>query len=98
MEAIRATIHAAVPGTTECISYQMPTFRLHDKPLLHVAAWKKHIGMYPVPDGDDDLLASLAPFAAEKGTLRFPLDTPLPLDLVARVATARATQVRREAD
>ena len=55
MEGVRRSIHTVVPDIGETISYQMPTFTLDGKPLVHVAAWKKHIGLYPLPPMDDDL-------------------------------------------
>ena len=55
MEGVRRSIHTVVPDIGETISYQMPTFTLDGKPLVHVAAWKKHIGLYPLPAMDDDL-------------------------------------------
>lgn len=92
LEEIRAAIHGAVPGTGEKISYQIPTITLGGKNLVHFAAWKKHIAVYPIPDADEALERDLAPYQAAKGTLRFPLEAPVPYDLIGRVARALADQ------
>jgi uncharacterized protein YdhG (YjbR/CyaY superfamily) len=78
------------PGSTECISYQMPALR-HDKVFLYFAAFKKHIGVYP-PVQDQALAEELARYRGPKGNLQFPLSAPLPYDLIARVAQSLARQ------
>jgi uncharacterized protein YdhG (YjbR/CyaY superfamily) len=88
LEQLRRTIRAAAPDAVEAISYRIPTFRHDGRYLIYFAGFKKHIGLYPVhpmhPDGSE-LAAQLAPYASGKATLKFPLDRPLPLDLVSRV-------------
>jgi uncharacterized protein YdhG (YjbR/CyaY superfamily) len=86
---LRRTIHTAVPGVTEEIKYRMPAFRLAGTYLLYVAAWKKHIGMYPVSFGTD-FEPEIAPYRAEKDTVQFKYAEPVPYELVARIARARA--------
>ena len=88
VEKIRATIRDAAPGTDETISYQMPAVTLNGKYVVYFGAWRKHIGLYPVPDADAELEADLAPYRAAKGTLRFPLNQPIPYDVIARVVAA----------
>ena len=88
VEDLRATIRDAAPGTEETISYQMPAVTLRGKYVVYFGAWRKHIGLYPVPDSDAELEADLAPYRGAKGTLRFPLDQPIPYDLIARVVAA----------
>jgi uncharacterized protein YdhG (YjbR/CyaY superfamily) len=78
-------VHEVVPDAGETISYAMPTFTLDDQPLLHVAAWKQHIGLYPLPALDAELDAEVAPFRGTKDTMRLPHSRRLPRDLVARV-------------
>lgn len=90
LEQVRSTIRDALPRSSEAISYQMPTVVLDGRRVIHFAAWKYHLAVYPIPSGDDDLLADLEPYAGEKGTLRFPLDRPIPYALIGRVATALA--------
>ncbi|HEY3510670.1 DUF1801 domain-containing protein [Kribbella sp. NPDC051137] len=84
LEEVRRTIHAAVPGAEEKISYQIPTITLDGTALLHFSGWKSHIALYPIPPIDEDL----TPYISGKGTLRFPLDKPIPYDLVTRIAKA----------
>jgi uncharacterized protein YdhG (YjbR/CyaY superfamily) len=84
LERIRRTIHEAVPGAGEKISYNMPTITVDGQYLVYFAAWKHHISVYPIPrSGLED---ELAPYLAAKGTLRFPLKTPIPYELIGRVA------------
>lgn len=84
LENVRRTIHAAVPGAGEKISYQIPTITLDGTNLLHFSAWKSHIALYPIPLIDEDL----TPYRSGKGTLRFPLDKPVAYDLITRIAQA----------
>ena len=85
LEKIRTTIRSAAPDAKEVISYRMPTFT-QDGVLVHYAAFKNHIGLYPPVSGDAELEAAVAPYAGEKGNLRFPLDRPIPYDLIGRIA------------
>jgi uncharacterized protein YdhG (YjbR/CyaY superfamily) len=85
VERLRGLVHAAVPDTVEKISYGMPTFTLDGRPLVHVAAWKKHVALYPLPPMDEDLARDIAPFQGTKDTLRLPLGRPIPYELVERV-------------
>ena len=91
LKKIRKTIRKAAPGATEAISYQMPTFKLNGN-LVHFAAYSNHIGFYPVPSGIDAFKKELAPYIAGKGTLRFPLDRPIPYDLIEKVVIFRAKE------
>jgi uncharacterized protein YdhG (YjbR/CyaY superfamily) len=85
MEKIRATIRDVVPGVGETISYAMPTFTLDGLPLVHVAAWKKHIGIYPLPALDGALADEVAPYRGAKDAMHLPLREPVPYLLVGRV-------------
>ena len=91
MEEIRETIHSRVPDATEAISYRMPAFQL-SSPFIYFAAFKKHIGVYPPVGGDEDLIKELKPYRGEKGNLKFPLDQPIPYELIGRVAEALSRQ------
>ena len=93
---IRRTIGATAPGAQELISYRMPAFRLHGI-LVYFAAFKAHIGLYPPVSGDASLKKALAPYAGPKGNLRFPLDRPIPYDLIKRIVRLRVTQDRARA-
>jgi uncharacterized protein YdhG (YjbR/CyaY superfamily) len=94
LEGIRAAIRAVVPGIAETISYRMPTFVLDGLPLLHVAAWKKHIGLYPLPPMDDELARQVQPYRAATDTMRLRYAEPIPYDLVERVVAAMVAQRR----
>ncbi len=90
LEEIRSTIKEAVPEAEETISYQIPTFTLHGRYLIYMAGFKKHISLYPAPTEDSELAHELAPYLSGKGTLKFALDKPIPLDLVRKIVTSRA--------
>jgi uncharacterized protein YdhG (YjbR/CyaY superfamily) len=94
LEAVRAAIRAAVPGTEERVSYGIPTFTLDGRYVVYFSGWKAHVSVYPIPDADEDLARELKPHMAGKGTLKFPLSKPMPLELIARVA-ARLLEQRR---
>jgi uncharacterized protein YdhG (YjbR/CyaY superfamily) len=85
LEEVRRVVHEVVPDAGERISYAMPTFTLDDLPLLHVAAWKKHIGVYPLPPLDPELEAEVAPYRGAKDAMKLPYAEPLPRELVAKV-------------
>ncbi len=91
LEQVRAAVRRAAPDATEVISYRIPAFRQHAV-LVYFAAFKHHIGFYPPVQGDADLQAAVAPYAGEKGNLRFPMDRPLPLDLIERITRLRLAQ------
>ena len=87
LEAVRATVLAAVPGGEERISYKMPAV-FSSGVVVYYAAFKNHIGLYP-PVADPAVAAKVAKFAGPKGNLQFPYTEPLPLSLIAEVAKAR---------
>jgi uncharacterized protein YdhG (YjbR/CyaY superfamily) len=91
LEEIRATIRAAAPDAVEKISYQMPTFVLEGN-LVHFAAFKNHIGFYPTPSGVEAFKEEIARYQAGKGSIQFPLDEPMPLDLIARIVKLRVAE------
>ncbi|HRQ41497.1 MAG TPA: DUF1801 domain-containing protein [Chloroflexota bacterium] len=91
LQEIRATIHAAAPTATEKISYQMPTFYLKGN-LVHFAVHKNHIGFYPTPTGIEEFKDDLAIYGSGKGSARFPLDQPMPFDLITRIVQFRAQE------
>ena len=91
LEKIRLTIRNAAPAAEEIISYRMPAFRLK-RILVYFAAFKKHIGLFPPIRGDAKLEKAIAPYAGPKGNLQFPLDQPIPYDLIARIVQLRVRQ------
>jgi uncharacterized protein YdhG (YjbR/CyaY superfamily) len=91
LRRIRAIFAKAAPDATETISYTMPAFR-RGRILVYFAAFKNHIGMYPPVRGNPALEKALAPYAGEKGNLRFPLDRKVPYALIERIAKFRARE------
>lgn len=91
LQQIRQTIREAAPDAQEAISYQMPTFKLYGN-LVHFAAYKKHVGFYPAPSGIEAFKDELAPYASSKGAVQFPLDQPIPNDLISRIVAFRAQE------
>lgn len=91
LEKVRATIRNAAPYANEVISYQMPAFKQHGI-LVYFAAWKQHIGLYPPISGDKALENAVARYAGPKGNLQFPLDEPMPIDLIERIVKLRVKQ------
>lgn len=82
---IRTLIHALAPDAKEKISYQIACFELNGRNLIHFAGWKKHVSLYPVPAGSEAFERQIAKYAGGKGTVKFPLDEPLPIKLIERV-------------
>lgn len=91
LHRIRRTIQSAAPEAQETISYQMPTFTLHSV-LVHFAAFKNHIGLYPPVSGDAGIEKAIEPYAGEKGNLRFPFSQPIPYSLIERIVKLRVKQ------
>lgn len=91
LENIRTLIKTAAPDAIEKISYQMPTFYLNGN-LVHFAAFKKHIGLYPTPSGVEEFQKELAPYVKAKGSIQFPLDKPIPYDLIGQIVAYRAQE------
>ncbi|MEU0546023.1 DUF1801 domain-containing protein [Nocardia sp. NPDC005978] len=90
LDKVRETVHAAVPGGVDAISYQIPAVKLDGKVVVFYAGWAKHVSVYPVPEGDAAFEAAIAPYRAGKGTLKFVLGKPIPYDLIGRVAAQLA--------
>jgi uncharacterized protein YdhG (YjbR/CyaY superfamily) len=91
LQTLRATIQAAAPDAQEKISYQMPTFALHGN-LVHFAAYQKHIGFYPAPSGIEAFKHELAIYEGAKGSIKFPIDQPLPLELISKIVAFRVAE------
>lgn len=91
LQQVRRTIHEAAPEATEAISYQMPTFKLHGN-LVHFGAFKNHIGFYPVPSGMAAFEEELTAYKQGKGSVQFPLNKPMPLDLIRRIVEFRVQE------
>ena len=94
LEKMRQTIRKAAPEAVEAISYQMPTFKLNGKNLVHFAAFKNHIGFYPIPSGIEAFRRELSPYKQGKGSVQFPVDKPIPYDLVEKIVRFRVKEIR----
>jgi uncharacterized protein YdhG (YjbR/CyaY superfamily) len=93
LEQMRALIKAAAPDATETISYAIPTFDLGGKHLVHFGGFATHIGFYPVPSGIEAFKEELAAYKSGKGSAQFPLDKPLPADLIRRIVEFRVREL-----
>jgi uncharacterized protein YdhG (YjbR/CyaY superfamily) len=93
LDSLRAAIREAAPGAVEAFSYQMPTFKLKGKNLAHFAAYKHHIGFYPTPAPIENFAEELTPYKTSKGAIQFPLDQPLPFDLIKRIVASHAQTI-----
>jgi uncharacterized protein YdhG (YjbR/CyaY superfamily) len=85
LKELRQRIAAQLPDAEQVISYGIPTFKRNGKYIVYFSGWKDHISIHPFLDTDGDLLKELEPYKSGRGTLRFPLDKPLPYDLINRV-------------
>ena len=98
LEAVRETVKAVVPDAKEKISYQIGAFELNGKNLLGYAGWKNHISMYPIPSGTQAFNKEVAKYADGKGTIKFPLDKPLPLKLIRQIVKFRVADNLKNAE
>lgn len=98
LQSIRSTIRKAVPGAEEVISYKIPAYKLPNGFVLWFAGWKQHYSLYPATGQIVEALkADLAPYKISKGTIRFPLSEPVPMELIERIAKLRAKEVAKKA-
>lgn len=95
LEQLRKAIREAAPEAHEDIRYQMPTFRLNGN-LVHFAAFKKHIGFYPTPSAITAFAKELEEFKTSKGAIQFPLDHPIPVDLVQKIVKFRVDEMNHQ--
>jgi uncharacterized protein YdhG (YjbR/CyaY superfamily) len=93
LEQVRQTIRAAAPEAQESISYQIAAFKLRGHALIYFAGYKKHIGVYPVPLDAPEFKEELAPYASGKATAQFPLNKPIPLELIHRLTLWKAQAI-----
>jgi uncharacterized protein YdhG (YjbR/CyaY superfamily) len=96
LQQVRAAIKKAVPDAEECISYGIPTFRLNG-PLVHFAAFQQHIGFYALPSGNEAFQKELSAYKVGKGSIQFPLNKPLPLELITKIVQFRVQENRAKA-
>jgi uncharacterized protein YdhG (YjbR/CyaY superfamily) len=93
LEQIRSAIKAIAPDAEETIKYRIPTFVLHEN-LVHFAAFKNHVGFYPTPSGIAKFKDELSAYNSSKGSVQFPIDEPIPLNLIKKIVSFRAQEVR----
>ncbi len=91
LEKVRLTIQQAAPQAQETIKYRMPTFTLKGN-LVHFAAHTRHIGFYPTPSGIEQFKTELSGYESSKGAVQFPLDQPIPYDLISRIVEFRVKE------
>ena len=92
LHKMRQTVQKAAPMATEAISYQMPTFKLQGKNLVHFAAFSHHIGFYPIPSGIAAFRKELSVYKQGKGSVQFPFDRSIPYDLVTKIVMFRVKE------
>ena len=95
LRQIRKVVRQAVPEAEEVIGYGIPSYRLNGRYLLHFGGSKNHIGLYATPDGHAEFESELAKYKRGKGSVQLPLDQPMPLDLIRRIAEFRVEQLSK---
>jgi len=97
LETLRNVIQESAPDAIEKISYQIPTFHLHGN-LVHFAAYKNHIGFYPTSSGIAAFIHELSEYTSSKGAVQFPLDRPLPYELISKITKFRVAENIKKAE
>lgn len=92
LDEVRRTVRKVLPEAEERIAYQIPTYTVAKKNVVHFAGYRQHVSVYPIPAGDEEFQAAIAPFVAGKGTARFPLADPVPYPLIARMTELLAAE------
>jgi uncharacterized protein YdhG (YjbR/CyaY superfamily) len=90
---IRQIILTAAPEAVESISYGMPAYKLNKKPLVYFSAYPKHIGLYATPAGHQHFQAELAQYKQGKGSVQFPIDQPIPYDLIKQIVNFKVSEI-----
>ena len=96
LEEIRATIKQAAPTAEEAISYAIPAFNLNKKYLVYFAAFKNHIGFYPAPTSNKFFEKDLSSFKTGKGSVQFPIDKPMPKELITKIVKFRIEEIAKK--
>lgn len=92
LDQVRSTIKQAAPDAEESISYGMPAYKTHGKPLVYFAGFKNHIGFYATPTGHAEFAKELSKYKQGKGSVQFPIDQPMPLELIAQIVAFRVIE------
>ncbi len=98
LQELRETIKAAAPDAGETISYGIPTFTLNGKYLIYFGGWKNHISIYPIPTGTEAFNKQVSKYVEGKGTLKFPIDKPLPMKLITKIVKLRVAENLKRTD
>jgi uncharacterized protein YdhG (YjbR/CyaY superfamily) len=98
LEELRSAIKTSAPEVEEKITYQMPTFDLNGRHLVFFSAYKHHIGLYPIPAGNDAFQKEISQYKSAKSALNFPIDKPLPLKLIIKLVKLRVAENRKAAE
>ncbi|MBE7434302.1 MAG: DUF1801 domain-containing protein [Anaerolineales bacterium] len=96
LQRIRSVIHKSAPGAEEAMSYGIPSFKLNGKNLVHFSAFKEHIGFYPTPSGIAKFKKELSAYEGAKGSVKFPLNKPIPYALIGKITQYRVKEVMGE--
>ena len=92
LKKVRTAIRKIAPDAEESISYGMPAYKLNGKPLVYFAAFKNHIGFYATPTGHEEFAEELSKYKQGKGSVQFPIDKKLPLDLISKIVKFRVKE------
>ena len=92
LNQLRSLIKTAAPDAEESISYGMPAFKTFKKPLVYFAGYEKHIGLYATPSGHSEFKKELSKYKQGKGSVQFPLNQPMPYDLIKRIVEFRVKE------
>jgi uncharacterized protein YdhG (YjbR/CyaY superfamily) len=93
LETLRSLIKITCPDAIESISYGMPAYKFHKKPLIYFAGYEHHIGIYATPSANLAFAQELSGYKQGKGSIQFPLDTPLPMDLIEKMITFKMEEI-----
>ena len=92
LHQLRSAILESAPEAEESISYKMPAYKISGRPLVYFAAFKNHIGIYATPTGNKEFEKLLSPYKQGKGSVQFPIDKPLPIDLIKKIVAFRVKE------
>ena len=92
LKKMRAIVCKRAPDAEESLGYGMPAYKLHGKPLVYFAGWKEHIGFYPTPSGTAAFKKELSKYESAKGSIKFPLDKPIPYTLIEQIVRFRVKE------
>lgn len=95
LSKIQAIVKANAPDAVESISYQMPAYKLNGKPVVYFAAWKHHIGFYATPAGNEVFKKELSLYKGAKGSVQFPLNKPMPYELIKDMVVFRVKELSK---